>query len=413
MKIKDYIQGKRHGREANQLEREAMNDPFLQDAIDGFDSVQGNHLPIIEELERTIEKKSKKRIIFFRYITISIAASVAMLIGFNLIFQNKKPFQNEISQVNEILSESIDTVIEPKEEIAFNQKRTADEKAETKPKAKPAKSEKQIVQEIMVVDDEVMVNRDKTENASEIILADTDILKQEVLDDQIISPANTNQVEATTKPRTEKNITTTSNDAKKTITGRVIDESGEPVIGASVFMNEKNATITDLDGNFSLPKIDGQKITAKYIGYQPNVVDVQEDTNVIQLQPDNLALNEVVVVGSGRKSKKNVTGSIAAVENKTTSRVSGVQESESTEKDKFEKEEFRQFIFKNLKENICDGKSFSLTATLKTDKTGKPYDVKVLKSNCSEFEEEFLRLIKICPAWTTVNQKITLRITKP
>jgi hypothetical protein len=41
MNFKDYIQGKRHGREANQIEHEAMNDPFLQDAIDGFDNVQG------------------------------------------------------------------------------------------------------------------------------------------------------------------------------------------------------------------------------------------------------------------------------------------------------------------------------------------------------------------------------------
>ena len=39
MKLIDYIQGKRRGQEANRLEREAMNDPFLQDAIDGFDRI--------------------------------------------------------------------------------------------------------------------------------------------------------------------------------------------------------------------------------------------------------------------------------------------------------------------------------------------------------------------------------------
>ena len=43
MSLKNYIQGKRQGKNANQLEREALNDPFLQDAIDGFDSIQGEH----------------------------------------------------------------------------------------------------------------------------------------------------------------------------------------------------------------------------------------------------------------------------------------------------------------------------------------------------------------------------------
>ena len=61
MKLKDYIQGKRHGKEANRLEREAMNDPFLNDAIDGFDSVEGDHLSVIAELEKQIAGKTRSR----------------------------------------------------------------------------------------------------------------------------------------------------------------------------------------------------------------------------------------------------------------------------------------------------------------------------------------------------------------
>lgn len=54
MNFKDYIKGQRHGKEANQWERKAMDDPFLQDAIDGYDSVEGDHLSVIEKLEKRV-----------------------------------------------------------------------------------------------------------------------------------------------------------------------------------------------------------------------------------------------------------------------------------------------------------------------------------------------------------------------
>ena len=60
MELKDYISN-REGEEANQLERRSMNDPFLRDAIDGFDSVEGNHLSAIRKLEEQIGGKKEKK----------------------------------------------------------------------------------------------------------------------------------------------------------------------------------------------------------------------------------------------------------------------------------------------------------------------------------------------------------------
>ena len=74
MSLKNYIQGKRQGKNANQLEREALNDPFLQDAIDGFDSIQGEHLPVIEELERQVVRKTTKKSRHYRIWILSAAA---------------------------------------------------------------------------------------------------------------------------------------------------------------------------------------------------------------------------------------------------------------------------------------------------------------------------------------------------
>lgn len=413
MNFKDYIQGKRHGREANQLEHEAMNDPFLQDAIDGFDSVQGNHLPIIEELERKIEKKSKRKVLLIRYATISIAASVALLIGINLIFNEKKSDVREIAKVNEVLSESLEHDTVTQEEIALNQTRKVEKKAQINQLVKPSGKKIQAAQEIRVVEDEVDINDEKEEKMPETEAGNLAVVNEEVDDNIFILPKTTSQTVNETKSQSDKISASGTVNTKKNISGRVVDENGQPVIGASVFINDKNATITDADGKFALSKIDGEKITVKYIGFQSKVVDIKEDTNIIQLQPDNLALNEVVVTGYGRKTKRDVTGSIATVENKTTSSASGIQVKNEKAIEKFEQEEFRQFIFKNLKENICEGTEYKLTASFKTDKTGKPYDVKIISSNCREFEQEFLRIVQLSPAWTTLNKKIMFTITKP
>jgi len=409
MNFKDYIQGKRHGREANQIEHEAMNDPFLQDAIDGFDNVQGNHLPIIEELERKIEKKSKKNVLLFRYVTISIAASVALLIGINLIFYQNKPNEKEIAQVNQVLSKGIGNQTVQNDEIALNQKSNADKKTETNLLIKKEKTKKQNIQQIQVVEDDVLVSDDKSEKLN----FELDGNIGDVSEDIIVTPKTTSQAVVASKAQSDKIITSNNIDNQKDIKGKVVDEFGEPIVGASVFINDKNATITDMDGKFILNKTDEKQLTVKYIGFKPKVVDIKEDTNVIQLQSDNLALNEVVVTGYGRKTKREVTGSVATEENKTTSSASGVQVKNIAKSKKFEQEEFKQFILKNLKENICEGNIYTLTASFKTDKTGKPYDVKIIHSNCSEFDQEFLRIIKLSPEWTFVNKKIIFTITKP
>ena len=87
MRLKDYIQGNRRGKEANRLEREAMSDPFLQEAIDGFDAVAGNHAQIIERLET---KFTRPAVSMNRYTNLlwygSIAASILLLVGVSAYF---------------------------------------------------------------------------------------------------------------------------------------------------------------------------------------------------------------------------------------------------------------------------------------------------------------------------------------
>ena len=104
------------------------------------------------------------------------------------------------------------------------------------------------------------------------------------------------------------------------IKGTVIDENGEPVIGATVadMSNTKNATITDFDGNFVINVKSGQTITISYIGYEAQTVAAKNGMTV-RLQPDNKVLDEVVVVGYGVQKKSSVTGKPEDIENRTIS----------------------------------------------------------------------------------------------
>ena len=96
----------------------------------------------------------------------------------------------------------------------------------------------------------------------------------------------------------------------KAQTGSVVDENGEPIIGATVRVDgTKIATVTDFDGNYQLDVPKNGKVVISYIGYK----DVVTTGGRVQLEEDNSQLEEVVVVGYGTQKKAHLTGSVATV----------------------------------------------------------------------------------------------------
>ena len=102
----------------------------------------------------------------------------------------------------------------------------------------------------------------------------------------------------------------------KKITGTVVDEKGEPVIGASIVIKgESHGTITDFDGKFTLSNVPEKGIiTITYIGYKGQDIPVAgKSTLKVTLAEDTKTLDEVVVVGYGTQKKSDVTGSMVSV----------------------------------------------------------------------------------------------------
>jgi TonB-linked SusC/RagA family outer membrane protein len=104
----------------------------------------------------------------------------------------------------------------------------------------------------------------------------------------------------------------------QTVTGNVVDETGEAVIGATVMeKGTKNATVTDFDGNFTIKMNGGKVLTISYIGMQSQDVNVAGKTSVnIVLKEDATTLQDVVVVGYGTMKKSDLAGASATMDEK-------------------------------------------------------------------------------------------------
>ena len=98
------------------------------------------------------------------------------------------------------------------------------------------------------------------------------------------------------------------------ITGTVLEASTDfPVIGASVIeVGTTNGVITDFDGNFVLNVAEGAQIQISYVGFQAQTL-AAKDGMIVKLEEDTYVLQEVVAVGYGSQTKKEITGSVASV----------------------------------------------------------------------------------------------------
>lgn len=110
----------------------------------------------------------------------------------------------------------------------------------------------------------------------------------------------------------------TTQQQKRTISGTVIDDLGEPVIGANVIeKGTTNGFITDIDGNFTLQVNPGAVLQISYIGYVTQEIPVGSKNSFhISLTEDTQMLEEVVVVGYGVQKRASVTGSVASIQSK-------------------------------------------------------------------------------------------------
>lgn len=375
MRLSDYIQGLRKGKEAHRLEKESMKDPFLADAIDGYNQVEGNHEQRIEQLRIQISARSTKKRNTYAIIW-SVAA--CLVIGFG------------ISSYFLFLKETPEPVIPiiPQKEIALVPTKTKTDSTPISPVSTKQADKKDIIAKsrttISKPPSAPITTMPMEEETSDQMVAATD--------EEVIMTTGASDPESVKKMRIAKMAVIPTNDIIK---GKVTDQKGEPLIGASVMYKGTNiGTVTDVNGEFSLlKKAENKRLTAQYIGYDP--VEVPVDTSrtmLIAMNEDQKGLSEVVVVGHGVNKKAN--------KDNTPQPVDG-------------KRKYLKYLKKNLvrpTDETCAQVKGEVVLTFLVNRDGRPFHIKVKKSLCESSDKEAIRLVQEGPDWTYGNKQAEVTV---
>ncbi|MBK5720641.1 TonB-dependent receptor [Dysgonomonas sp. Marseille-P4677] len=102
--------------------------------------------------------------------------------------------------------------------------------------------------------------------------------------------------------------------AQNKVTGRVVDNTGEPLVGVSIVeKGTTNGIMSDIDGNFSLNVAQGSIIQLSFIGFKTQEIKATSSFMSVILEGDDNFLDEVIVVGYGKMTRKDLTSSITTI----------------------------------------------------------------------------------------------------
>ena len=406
MKLLDYIRGLRKGKEAHRLEKESMQDPFLADAMDGYNQVEGNHEQRIEKLRMQVSAHSAKKKNTYA-ITWSIAACLIIGFGISSYFLFlKKSMTDEVF----IAEESVSTKLAepaapltpaipatptvpatPQKEIALATTKVKTDSTPVSEITARQADKKDMIAKIQATSQPQQGVPMATVPVMEEVSEETAALQE------VVATMDTFESESDKKMKLAKVATILPQN--NMIKGRVTDEKGEPLIGASVTYKGTNiGTITNMNGEFSLVKKDDKKrLTAQFIGYDP--VEIRVDTSrtmLIAMNENKQALNEVVVVGYGaKKNKKSVTAGTVVKGNEQANK-------DITPQPVIGKRKFQKYLKENLvrpTDEKCAQVKGKVVLTFLVNKEGRPFSIKVKESLCESSDKEAIRLIQEGPDW--------------
>jgi len=408
------------------LEKKALSDPFLADALEGIDAVSSEDLAVdVKELNQKILRQ--RRILFT---PLRIAAGVILVAAAIIVFYKLTPETKTIALKNEKPSAP---VTEPKKESSVATKKEksiqADKiqakKAEEKINSVKADREKEKHQEVKLDKDAVTKNAGpkieipKSKDEQQLEVADaqissvpekkseeaktepkeapTSIAMQPVQQLAVEDDANKEKISSRARKSAGKSggagFAKAAQDVAKRISGKVTSaEDGAPLPGVNVIVaGTTQGTVTDAQGNFSLQHpIENQKLVFSFIGLESTEINIEGKDRVdVSLKQDAAQLSEVVVAGYGVKRDEDAEPVV-----RMASPIGGMRA-------------YNKYLDANvrypqeaLKDNI-KGK-VKVEFSVKTD--GSLDDYKVVKSLGHGCDEEVIRLIKEGSRWSPTTE---------
>lgn len=418
MKLLDYIRGTRKGKEVHRLQKEAMRDAFLADAMDGYDRAGENQEQQIEALRRRITAKAVRR--QNHAVAWSVAAS--LLIGVCLssyfLFQKNKLPEDVFMTLEALQRDTVLHTVPQIPQLPVHQLQ-AEEGKKRAGNVRKDSAQSLLSQERRDKKKAVPVLQEERKAEAERSMAETELpvvaVKVAARPNAVAVPESVAKSISTVTPGVaiaaiaadsvaRKQLNSAVAQAKRySVRGRVTDERGDPIVGAAIAVKGANkGTVSDENGRFMLQPNGNEEIMVNYIGYEPVVLPA--DTNnemLIAMNQDKQNLDEVVVIGYGSRKKPDLTGAVAAVEQFTLPQPL------------IGKKAYRKYLRKNLIRPVddeCAQATGEVVLTFHVNESGRPFDIKVKTGLCPSADKEAVRLLEEGPDWTIGSKEVTLNI---
>ncbi|MFZ4770424.1 MAG: carboxypeptidase-like regulatory domain-containing protein [Ferruginibacter sp.] len=307
-----YYSGKMPDSERHALEKAALEDPFLDDALEGY-AFAKTPVEDINELKKKIEpKKEQAKLIWFKQKVpaqvLRIAAILILFAGFAwLLYPNNKEKPVEIASVNTTVPKNETIVTAVQSDTQFTLPVVPSTNAIVKSETGSTLPKNEI---ISLAENKVDKKYLEKEIADLSRKQDEDVARTEGLSSKDITVTSSNNTEILAKELNGKvagvNVITDN-----IVKGRVVDNVGQPVPFASIKVPSSNTNVlADANGNFAFKNNQNAanvKVDVNAVGFENNntALNANSDDNKIVLRENNKSLSEVVVVGYGQSKKRS------------------------------------------------------------------------------------------------------------
>ena len=434
--IEKYHKGQLSMSERNALEKAALDDPFLADAIEGFASMSSvdhsvNLDDLREKISQRINKAGRKRAALISMPWLRVAAMIIFIAGAGLLvyqFAFNKSNKSEIAKLDEksggstVATDSSTatknqiTPPEKNETVAAGKQITEDSEkrfTNTSMNKGTAAFETKTGSDLVTTQQPPVTNDDvKSEPKITFSVAEKKVQKEDVPDKQEESrkdaEKNIGENRYYDKVGNVSGITKRAGPSRQlqenNFRGRVLDPNNRPVPFANITnTKDKEATYSDANGYFNLASKDTVlDVQVSSLGYKTNNTRLRDlNENQVILKDEKNVLSEVVV-----SAPKANTARRSVFTKKKTDEPEPVDGWEN----------YDLYLVNNLKipgELKTINTPGQVEVSFEINKSGKPVNLKIEKSFCTSCDAEAIRLIKEGPSWKRSSKKDRAFVTVP
>lgn len=406
--IQRYLQGKMTAVEMHAIEKAALQDPFLADAIEGYADVKPTiaqqHLNYINAA--LIGKKEQSKVVAFNKKTqwLNIAAVIIVLAGIGVVAAYFMQSSNKQTQIAQVKNEPAKTEL-LKNSITTDNINTLSKQPDTNLLIAENKALKKVEPSLK----RNGINKDAAANNIEEIKANVASVAAapaatETSDNVMLSRSYMTATQPDSLQYALQGKVSGLTILPSTFSGKVVDENSKPISGVTIQSSDKKAAVlTDVNGNFSLQKNDtALNVVASTVGYSSEATRLQSGLNSpIVLKQANDNLNDVVVttaLGMSRKAK--------SLNYSTTS---------DSAKPIVGWKNFNNYVMTQLNKDttaafiINPGDLVEMEFFI--DKLGNPYNITVTKSIDDAKNAKAIEILKNGPKWTNTSKKKKAKVT--